>query len=221
MKPILQTAFLIASLAALLHAQDSKPTSRRTPASAPTSDAGVHGFEIKRMDGTTTKLGDWKGKVLLIVNTASQCGLTPQYAGLEKLHEQFAAKGFSVLAFPANDFGKQEPGTNEEIAKFCKDQYSVTFPVFAKIAVKGKETSPLYHYLTKDGPFPGDVKWNFQKYLIDRTGKVIARFEPQVKPDDPKVTAAIEAELAKPALEKKAKKEPKGDGPGKSKNVRV
>lgn len=176
---------LAAALVAPIAAQDSKPT-----------DAGVHGFAVKRMDGSSAKLAEFAGKTVLIVNTASQCGLTPQYEGLQKLQETYENKGFTVLAFPANDFGAQEPGTNDEIAKFCKDRYSVTFPVFAKISVKGDEMAPLYQYLTKSSPFPGDVTWNFQKYLVDGTGHVVARFDPRVKPGDAKVAKAIEAALA-------------------------
>ena len=182
---LLTLPFLTTALIPCLFAQDSKPV-----------DPGVHGFEIQRMDGKTAKLGEFAGKTVLIVNTASQCGLTPQYEGLQKLQETYGSKGFTVLAFPANDFGAQEPGSNDEIAKFCKDRYSVTFPVFAKLAVKGESQAPLYQYLTKKSPYPGDVTWNFQKYLVDGAGHVIARFDPKVKPSDPKVTKAIEAALA-------------------------
>src|SRR5262245_36435430 len=130
------------TLGAAAPAQDSKPAP--AAAAAPQQPAPFYGFQVERADGTKQKLADWAGKVVLVVNTASKCGLTPQYAGLEKLHEAHAEKGFAVLAFPANDFGQQEPGTNDEIAKFCKDQYAVTFPVFAKISVKGDAKAPLY-----------------------------------------------------------------------------
>ena len=181
----LSAFLLVPILGTVLSAQDSKP-----------ADLGIHGFEVKRMDGSATKLAEFAGKVVLIVNTASQCGLTPQYEGLQKLQQAYESKGFTVLAFPANDFGQQEPGTNDEIAKFCKDRYSVTFPVLAKITVKGAGQAPLYEYLTKKSPFPGEISWNFEKYLVDGKGKVIARFDPRTKPSDPKVAKAIETALS-------------------------
>ena len=184
-------------------AQESKPM-------APPIPKDVHGFEVRRGDGSALELGEYRGKVLLLVNTASRCGLTPQYAGLEALHQTYAPKGLAVLAFPANDFGKQEPGTDPEIAAFCKQKYAVTFPVFAKVAVKGPEQIPLYRYLTEQSPFPGEVQWNFQKYLVDRTGHVIARFDPRTPPDDPKLKAAIEAALQTPAPASRPTSQPPG-----------
>lgn len=148
------------------------------------------------MDGAETSLKAYAGKVVLIVNVASRCGNTPQYAGLENLNKKFGAEGLVVLGFPCNDFGGQEPGTNAEIKEFCTSKYAVTFPVMDKVHVKGPERAPLYAALT--GPsakFPGDVKWNFGKFLIGRDGAVIARFEPGVKPEDPKVVEAITAAL--------------------------
>ena len=155
------------------------------------------GIPLKDINGKDTSLKAYKGQVLLIVNVASKCGYTPQYESLEAVHRKFKSQGFTVLGFPCNDFGGQEPGTNEEIKAFCSSKYSVTFPLFDKIHVKGAEQSPLYAALTgKDSPFPGDVKWNFGKFLIGRDGHIVKRWDSKVKPDSPEVTAAIEAALA-------------------------
>ena len=152
---------------------------------------------VKDIDGKDTSLNAYKGKVLLIVNVASKCGLTPQYKALEALQEKYKAKGFTIVAFPCNQFGGQEPGTNEEIKQFCSTKYNVTFPLFDKIDVNGEKRHPLYVALAgKDSPYPGDIKWNFGKFLIGRDGKIIKRFEPKTVPDAPEVTAAIEAALA-------------------------
>jgi glutathione peroxidase len=134
----------------------------------------------------------------LIVNVASKCGLTPQYSALEELQKKYQDKGFTVLGFPCNDFASQEPGTPEQIKTFCSTKYDVTFPLFEKLHVKGAEQHPLYTELSgKGSPFPGDVKWNFGKFLISRDGKIVKRFEPKETPDSPQVTGAIEAEIAK------------------------
>src|SRR6266850_801309 len=152
---------------------------------------------VKDINGKETSLKAYQGKVLLVVNVASHCGFTPQYKGLEAVHEKYKDKGFSILGFPCNDFGAQEPGTNEEIKQFCSSKYSVTFPLFDKLHVKGPEQHPLYAALTgKDSPFPGQIQWNFGKFLIGRDGKILKRFEPKVTPDSPEVTQAIEAALA-------------------------
>ena len=170
---------------------------------------------FKRMDGTTAYLGDYAGKVLLVVNTASKCGLTPQYEGLEALYRAKREQGFEVLGFPANDFKEQEPGTDADIASFCQLTYDVTFPVFSKISVKGDGIHPLYRLLTSSRPDstggdayikrmtelgnapekPGDVIWNFEKFLISRKGEVIGRYTPNTKPDDPVLVGDIEAAL--------------------------
>lgn len=151
---------------------------------------------FKTIEGKETSLADYKGKVVLIVNTASKCGLTPQYEGLESLYERYKDKGFVVLGFPCNDFAGQEPGTAEEIVTFCKTKYDVSFPLMEKIHVKGEEQHPLYTALTgKEGAFPGDVAWNFGKFLISKDGKPLKRFEPRTKPDDAEVVAAIESAL--------------------------
>lgn len=152
---------------------------------------------LKDINGKSTSLAAYKGKVVLLVNVASQCGLTPQYKALEALHQKYKAKGFTVVGVPCNDFGSQEPGTNEEIKQFCSAKYNVTFPLMDKVHVKGSEQHPLYFALTgKDSKFPGDIKWNFGKFLIGKDGQVLHRFEPKTTPDDKEVLAAIEAALA-------------------------
>jgi glutathione peroxidase len=159
--------------------------------------SGVYTFTLNSIDGKPAPLADYKGKVVLIVNVASQCGYTPQYKALETIYEKYRDQGFVILGFPANNFGAQEPGTNEEIKTFCSRKYSVTFPMYSKISVKGADQAPLYSYLTKEtgAGIAGDVKWNFTKFLIDRKGNVIQRFEPAVTPDSQEVTAAIEKQL--------------------------
>lgn len=158
---------------------------------------GVYSFTLNSIDGKPAPLADYKGKVVLIVNVASQCGYTPQYSALESIYEKYKDQGFVILGFPANNFGAQEPGTNEEIKTFCTRKYSVTFPMYAKISVKGSDQAPLYSFLTKEtgSGLTGDIKWNFTKFLVDRDGKVVQRFEPAVTPDSKDVTAAIEKEL--------------------------
>lgn len=148
---------------------------------------------VKTIDGAEIALSSYRGKVLLLVNTASQCGLTPQYEALEKLHETYAARGFAVLGFPCNDFGGQEPGSAEDIKAFCSTKFQVSFPLFEKVRAKG-EKSPLYRTLTEeiDPALCGEIKWNFTKFLVDSSGHVVARFEPLVKPLDPAVTEQIE-----------------------------
>jgi len=159
--------------------------------------SGVYGFTLNSIDGKPAPLAEYKGKVVLLVNVASQCGYTPQYSGLEATYEKYKDQGFVILGFPANNFGAQEPGTNEEIKTFCTRKYSVTFPMYSKISVKGADQAPLYAYLTKEtGPgITGEIKWNFTKFLVDRDGKVVQRFEPAVTPDSKEVTAAIEKQL--------------------------
>src|SRR2546428_6648797 len=159
--------------------------------------ASVHDVAVKDIDGKDTSLKAYKGKVLLVVNVASKCGLTPQYKALEAVHEKYKDKGFTVLGFPCNQFMGQEPGTNEEIKQFCSSKYNVTFPLFDKIDVNGPKRHPLYVALAgPESPFPGDIKWNFGKFLIGRDGKIIKRFEPRTAPDSPEVIQAIEAALA-------------------------
>jgi glutathione peroxidase len=161
--------------------------------------ASVLAFHPNDIDGKAVDLSKYKGDVLLVVNTASQCGLTPQYEGLEQVYEKYKGQGFKVLAFPANEFGLQEPGSNAEIKTFCSSKFHVTFPLFSKIVVKGEGIHPLYQYLTSaetNPKFAGEIRWNFTKFLVNRKGEVIARFEPPVKPESDTVTAAIEKALA-------------------------
>jgi glutathione peroxidase len=159
--------------------------------------SGIYTFTLNSIDGTPAPLANYKGKVVLVVNVASQCGYTPQYSALQATYEKYKDQGLVILGFPANNFGAQEPGTNEEIKTFCTNKYSVTFPMYSKISVKGSDQSPLYAYLTKDtGPgIAGEIKWNFTKFLVDRNGNVIQRFEPAVTPDSKEVIAAIEKQL--------------------------
>jgi glutathione peroxidase len=158
--------------------------------------ATLYDFTMNDIDGKPINLGDYKGKVLLLVNTASLCGNTPQYTDLERVYEQYQNEGFEVLAFPANNFGQQEPGTDSEIKGFCLTKYSVSFPLFSKISVKGPDKHPLYQYLTEQSPFPGEVEWNFQKYLVDRSGRVVGRFHHRTKPLAPEIVNEIERVLA-------------------------
>ena len=156
----------------------------------------VLGYKVKDIDGKDVSLADYKGKVVLIVNTASKCGLTPQYEGLEKVYRKYKDKGFVILAFPANEFGKQEPGTNPQIKEFCKSNYEVSFPLFEKIVVKGDGIHPLYKQLTSTEGYSGDIKWNFAKFLVGKNGEIVARFDPQEKPEGEKVIDAIEKALS-------------------------
>jgi glutathione peroxidase len=180
--------------------------------------ASIQNIPLKTINGADATLGDYVGKVLLVVNVASKCGLTPQYEGLEKLYAQYRDQGLVVLGFPANDFAGQEPGSNDEIAQFCATNFGVDFPMFEKIVATGENIHPLYRSLTESGvavtgdadsfreklkgygmtpnPAPG-ILWNFEKFVIDRDGRVAARFAPDTAPDDAKLIAAIEAELAK------------------------
>ena len=153
--------------------------------------------EMKLLDGSACDLSQYKGKVVLIVNVASRCGYTGQYAGLQKLYDSYKDKGLVVLGFPANEFGAQEPGSDAEIAQFCSSKYGVTFPMFSKIVVKGSGIAPLYKTLTETANPAGDVKWNFEKFLIGRDGTIRGRYTSGVGPDDAALKAAIEAELAK------------------------
>jgi glutathione peroxidase len=161
--------------------------------------SSIYDFAVQRIDGTATKLGAYQGQVLLIVNVASRCGFTGQYAGLQKLYETYKDRGLVVLGFPANDFLGQEPGTNAEIAQFCSVKYHVTFPMFEKIAVAGGDMHPLYKYLTDkktDPDFSGRITWNFNKFLIGRDGRIVARFGSRTEPEHKDIAAAIEKALA-------------------------
>jgi len=163
-------------------------------------------LSARRLGGPEESLSRYRGEVLLIVNTASECGYTPQYAGLEALYERYRDKKFSVLGFPSNDFGKQEPGDDRQIGAFCKSNYGVEFPMFSKVRVLGADAHPVYAYLTSlPAPIGGPVEWNFQKYLVDRNGDVVARFAPETEPDDPKLVAELERLLSEPSRAPKSK----------------
>ena len=152
-------------------------------------------FDMTAIDGKKADLSQYAGKVILFVNVASRCGYTPQYKGLQELYTKYKDRGLVVIGVPANNFGGQEPGTNEEIAQFCSTNYGVTFPMLAKVSVKGNDITPLYKYLTENAQPPGDVKWNFEKFLIGRDGKILARFPSAVRPEDPKFIEQIEKAL--------------------------
>ena len=161
-----------------------------------TQASSVFDFTLNDIEGKPVSLSQFRGKTLLLVNTASFCGNTPQYADLQTMYERYRSKGFEILAFPANNFGQQEPGTNEEIKGFCLTKYSLTFPLFSKISVKGSDKHPLYRYLTEESPFPGEVEWNFQKYLVDPNGTVIARYHHRTKPMSEEIVRDLERTLA-------------------------
>jgi glutathione peroxidase len=170
-----------------------------TPRPAEDTPKTIHDFTMKTIDGTAIPLATYKGKVLLVVNVASQCGNTPQYKGLETLYRKYKEKGFAILGFPANNFGQQEPGSNEEIRAFCQTTYDVTFDMFSKISVKGSDQDPLYRFITSpetNPEFSGDVRWNFQKYLVDRNGAIIGKFLPKVDPLSDELTSAVEKALS-------------------------
>jgi glutathione peroxidase len=159
--------------------------------------SSIYDFTLPSIDGKPMPIADYKGKVILVVNVASRCGFTPQYTALESIYEKYKDQGFVILGFPANNFGGQEPGTNAEIKTFCSAKYNVTFPLYGKVSVKGDDQTPLYKYLTTSAnpALTGDIKWNFTKFLVDRKGNVVQRFEPQTTPDSPEMVAAIEKSL--------------------------
>ncbi len=163
------------------------------------SSRSVHHFKANLINGQSKDLAEYQGKVLLIVNTASGCGFTPQYAALQSLYEKYRARGFEVLAFPSNNFGGQEPGSNPEIQEFCNLRFKVKFPLFEKVDVKGDGAHPLFKYLTQDSPQRGSIKWNFSKFLVDQNGQVVDRFAPTTDPLSDKVTEKIESLLGSSA----------------------
>jgi glutathione peroxidase len=188
-------AILVLALAGLGSTPSHYPNEKTVEKPVPS----VYEFTVKNIDGSDVKLDAYRGKVLLLVNVASHCGYTPQYDGLEKIYKQYHGQGLEVLGFPSNDFGAQEPGTNAEIKEFCTLKYNVTFPLFAKITVKGDGQHPLYAYLTAketDPQFAGPISWNFNKFLVGRDGKIVARFDSKDEPESEKVTKAIDAALA-------------------------
>lgn len=192
------------ALSGVLLAADTKPNTTKKPAAAdvikePTNMSAKNSpldQKVKDIDGKDVDLSQYKGKVVMLVNVASKCGNTPQYKNLEETYEKYKDKGLVIIGFPANEFGGQEPGSESEIKKFCTSKYDVKFPMMSKIVVKGEGIHPLYKQLTSTEGFAGDVQWNFQKYIIDRNGNVIAKINPKTKPDDPKVIAEIEKALA-------------------------
>ena len=163
------------------------------------ADKTVYDFTLNSIDGQPAPLAAYKGKVVLLVNVASRCGYTPQYTALESSYEKYKDRGLVIVGIPANNFGAQEPGTNQEIKTFCSSKYHVTFPMMAKVSVKGEDITPLYQFLTDKSSNPqsgGEIKWNFTKFLIGPDGRVITRFEPEITPDSPQLTSAIEEALA-------------------------
>ena len=160
------------------------------------SAGGIHDFKVKDIDGNEKSLADFKGKVVLIVNVASKCGLTPQYKQLQELHDKYNSKGLEIIGFPANNFGKQEPGSDKDIKEFCTKRFGVKFNMMSKIDVKGENKHKLYKYLV-DNSKGGEIKWNFEKFLIGADGKVISRFSPRTKPDSKEVVSKLEAALGK------------------------
>jgi glutathione peroxidase len=190
---IVFAAVALLGLCAPLSRAEEKKGDKKVPA--------VLNFKMKGIDGKEVELSQYQGKVVLIVNVASQCGYTPQYKGLQALYEKYKDKGLVVLGVPANDFGMQEPGTDAEIAKFCESKYGVTFPMLAKVStILGEKKVPLYKHLTSketDPKFAGEVEWNFTKFLIGRDGEIVHRFDSKVKPESKELTEAVEAELAK------------------------
>jgi glutathione peroxidase len=189
------TSLSIVALALLLVSPES------VASEGDAAEAGAPGslldLEARRLGGDAESLSRYRGQVLLVVNTASRCGYTPQYEGLQALYQRYESQGFSVLGFPSNEFGNQEPGSDREIGAFCQANYGVTFPMFSKVRVRGDGAHPVYAYLTSlPTPIGGAVQWNFQKYLVDRSGRVVARYASGVRPEDPKLVADIERLLA-------------------------
>ena len=196
MRALVLTAVAVIALAAGLWAR-STILAPAKEFSMPMGTGSLYDLKVTTLDGRPAELSAYKGKVALVVNVASQCGFTPQYAGLEKLYRELAPKGVVILGFPSNDFGGQEPGTAEEIGQFCQKNYGVTFPMFAKVVTKkGPDQSPVYSFLGESGSLP---QWNFSKYVVDKNGKVEAFFPSRVAPDAPELRAAIEKALAAPA----------------------
>lgn len=203
---------LAVSASTLMHADDAGKSDAKKPAAGKKGKHPIYSATMKSLTGKETPLAKYRGKVLLIVNTASECGATPQYSPLQELHRKYADKGLAVVGFPCNQFGSQEPGSEKEIAQFCQKNYGVEFDMFGKIDVNGEKAAPLYAYLTSEKSGlekTGPIRWNFEKILISRRGKPVARFATGVEPDSDVVLKAIEAELAKEAPVKRTKKSAK------------
>jgi glutathione peroxidase len=197
MKAKLFSAFALAAVFTAVFAFSLSSRASATPGSGEKMNS-IYDFSLKDIDHKEVNLSQYRGKVVLVVNVASRCGYTPQYEGLQKVYMKYKDRGFVILGFPANNFMAQEPGTDEEIKTFCSAKYNVTFPIFSKISVKGDDIHPLYKFLTSketNPEFSGDIKWNFSKFLIDKNGKIIARFEPKVTPESDPVIQAIEKAL--------------------------
>ena len=209
-KLTLCVTLLAVSASSFTIAEDSKKSDEKKTASAEQkAKHPIYGQTMKSLTGKDTKLAQFRGKVLLVVNTASECGATPQYDPLQGLHKKYAEKGLAVLGFPCNQFGSQEPGSNTEIATFCKQNYGVDFAMFSKVDVNGEKAAPIFSYLTSEESGlkkTGPIGWNFEKILISRAGKPVARFGTGVEPDSDEILKAIEAELAKDGPKKRAKK---------------
>jgi glutathione peroxidase len=190
------TAVMIACLITFYQMKETEGSSAQTKGSM----TSVYDITVKDIDGKPVKLDRYKGNVLMIVNVASECGFTPQYAGLQKIYQKYQSQGLVILGFPANNFGGQEPGSEAEIKTFCTQRYKVTFPMFSKVSAKGSDIAPLYQYLTdraSNPNFAGDISWNFNKFLIDRNGNTIARFDSSDEPESAEVMQAIEGALKK------------------------
>lgn len=197
---VVAALIMVGCFAKVLFAKDivHEPTTQPAAGTA-AQPASPLDFTVKDIDGNDVNLSQYRGKVVMIVNVASKCGNTPQYAALESLYKKYADQGFVIIGFPANNFAHQEPGSNAQIKEFCTSTYDVTFPMMAKISVKGDDQAPLYKFLTDPataGEFKGDIDWNFAKYIVDHNGNIIARFAAKTKPDSPKVVAEIETALA-------------------------
>jgi glutathione peroxidase len=191
LKQVITAAFAVILTAAAGNAQENDASGKTSQKQAETEKVDYRKVPLLTITGDTTSLADFDGKAILIVNTASKCGYTPQYEGLQELYEKYKDSGLVVIGFPANNFKNQEPGTNEEIQTFCSTEYGVTFPMMSKISVKGDDKHPLYVYLTEQSPYPGEITWNFNKFLLDRNGKVIARFDSKVTPMSDQVQLAV------------------------------
>ena len=191
-KKILFASLIVASLVM------ASPVSAKDKSGKADKAKSIYDFTLKDINGKDVKLKQYRGKVVMLVNVASKCGLTPQYEGLQKIYAKYQSQGFVVLGVPANNFGGQEPGTNEEIKTFCSTKYNVTFPLFSKVSVKGDDIDPLYKFLTDkqtNPEFGGDIAWNFNKFLVDRNGKIVARFSPKEAPESEKLIQTLEAVL--------------------------
>lgn len=192
------TGFALYSVRSAAIADEPATTAAPATAAAPAKTMSIYDFKLPNLEGKEVDLAKYKGKVVLVVNTASKCGYTPQYKGLQALSDKYAAEGLEVVGFPANNFGGQEPGTDAEIGEFCEKNFGVKFDMFSKVSVKGDDQAPIFHYLTEEAnpELKGGIDWNFEKFLISRDGKLVARYKSKVTPDSEELTKAVEAQLA-------------------------